>query len=71
MGGCNKRIAVTISEIDNIVSYFCHKEASLTGQSTTLEKKRFQDFLNSMDPTLNSIQGHSAILYLKKEAVGL
>ena len=31
----------------------------------------FQDFLNSMDLILNLIQGHSTILCLEKEAVGL
>ena len=38
---------------------------------TTSEWKRFQDFFNNMDLILNSIQGNSAILYLKMEAVGL
>ena len=47
------------------------KQASLTGRPTTLESKRFQDFLKSVGLVLNSIQGLSAILCLKKEAVGL
>ena len=41
------------------------KQGNLTGHPTTLEEKRFQDFLNSMDLILNSIQGHSTILSLK------
>ena len=47
------------------------KQESLTQRLTPLEQKRFQDFLNSVGLILNSIQGHSAILCLKKEAVGL
>ena len=47
------------------------KQASLTGRPTTLESKRFQDFLKSVGLVLNSIQGRSTILCLKKEAVGL
>ena len=47
------------------------KQARLTGHSTTLEYIRFQDFLDSMGLILNSILGHSTILCLKKEAVGL
>ena len=47
------------------------QEASLTGRPTTIEQKRFQDFLNSMGLILNSIQGYSTNLCLKKEAVGL
>ena len=43
------------------------KQTSLTGRQTTIEQKRFLDFLNNMDLILNSIQGHSAILCLKKE----
>ena len=33
-----------------------------------LEKKWYQDFLNSMSLALNSIQGHLTFLCLKKEA---
>ena len=47
------------------------KQASLTGRQTTIEQKRFLDFLNSMDLILNSIQGHSAILCRKREAMWL
>ena len=36
----------------------------------TLELKIVQDFLNGMSLILNSVQGHSAILCLKKEEVG-
>ena len=36
-----------------------------------LEQKRFQDFLDSMGLIVNLIRGHSTILCLKKEAVGL
>ena len=46
------------------------KQVSLTEHSTPLEQKRFKDFLKSMGLNLNSIQGHSTILCLKKEAVG-
>ena len=41
-----------------------------TSFNLTLQQKRFQDFLNSMDLILNLIQGHSTSLFLKKEAVG-
>ena len=34
-------------------------------------EKRFQDFLNSMGLISNLIQGHSTIVCLKKETVGL
>ena len=47
------------------------KQVNLTGRSTTLEQKRFQNFLNSMGHILNSIQGHLTILCLNEEAVGL
>ena len=45
-------------------------QTSLTGRPTTLELKKYQEFMNSMGLILNSIQGHSTI-YLKKEVVGL
>ena len=45
------------------------KQASLNGRPTTLEI--FQKFLNNVDLIFNSFQGHSTILCLKKEAVGL
>ena len=47
------------------------KQKSLAGRPTTLEQKRFQDFLNNMGLILNWIQDHSAILCLKKELVEL
>ena len=34
-----------------------------------IRKEKILDFLNSIGLTLNSIQGHSTILCLKKEAV--
>ena len=52
-----------------LLKLFLLKQSSLTGRPTALEKKKFQDFLNSMGLILNSIQGHSAILCLKKKAV--
>ena len=36
-----------------------------------IKKAKFQDFLNSIGLILNSIQGHSSVLCLKKETVGL
>ena len=47
-----------------------HKgQTTLTGCPTTLEQKRFQDFLSSMDLILKLTQGHSIILCLKGEVV--
>ena len=57
---------------DFITDYLVQKQqASLTGRPTTLEYKKFQDFLESMGLILNLIQGHSTILYLKRETVRL
>ena len=59
------------NEIIEIVKNYWMMKQSLTGRQTTIEQKRFLDFLNSMDLILNSIQGHSAILCLKREAMWL
>ena len=62
-------VKASVLYIYSIYNPFEIKQTSLSGLPTTLELKKFQDFLNSMGLILNSIQGHSTtILCLRKGA---
>ena len=60
-------VKASVLYICSIYNPFEIKQTSLSGRPTTLELKKFQDFLNSMGLILNSIQGQSFNYYSMPE----